>query len=188
MNIETYDKQMINHYVHFLGKPNQWWSYQDDILGTIRVLEFAPRLEGYDWIYLTVGCGHLPMPNTSMRIELLIYAQSAEIVLASVLASLAAYPFEKDTFFAKGHTVAGSDSITEASPLTDFIILPIYFEAEGFDQIDISETLHVHILCALPIYRSEKEFAVKQGWRSLVEKEFMEAELMFGDLQRSAVV
>lgn len=189
------DRELVDHYVRFQGPYQRIFRF-DEVPETtpnpIFVLEFAPAVEEYDWIYITAGMSRKPMPLglPDHHIELMMYAGQRQEELANVLAKLARYPFVNATRFVVGDTIAGmpGEGIVAGSPLTEFILTHVYFESEGFDTILHSDGSHTHVMWATPIYLSERMFVKQHGWRALVEEVFPEQEVQPADLWRPPAI
>ncbi len=188
------DQELLEHYRRYQGEYHHLFQFDYSPLAApkpIYVVEFAPASEESNWIYLTLGMSRNAMPHghPEHRLELMMYAQNRQEALAEALASLAVYPFAQQTLFGAGHTVAGNPGVgvIEGSLLTEFILTPIYFEAEDFDLLQHSDRTHTQILWATPIYLSERMFAKQQGWKTLIDL-FIEQEIQPADLWRLAVV
>ncbi|MBA3945145.1 MAG: suppressor of fused domain protein [Herpetosiphonaceae bacterium] len=196
MDDEARDTELINHYTKFLGQRSCLFEFKQldpPSPNPIIVLEFPPRAEGFDWVYVTVGAGRKPMPKTKdpkHRVEFLLYSRQCQAELAHVLAQIAAYPFVNNTLLAAGHTIAGTshEGVIPGSPLTEFLITPVYFEAEDFDTIRHTDGTHTEVLWATPLYLSERMFVKERGWKVLVEELFIEHEVEPADLWRARVI
>ena len=199
MNTQTqlgeWDRNLIRHYIHFQGNYHGLFKFADGdekAPRPIYVLEFSPSSQEYDWLYITSGMSRKPMfmGNDQHRVELIMYSRTQQIELTNTLAKLAMYPFVHETNFAAGHTIAGKpgDGIVTGSPLTDILLTPVYFEAEGFDYVPNVDGTHTHILWATPIYQSELSYIKQHGWRMLIEDLFTKHEVQPADLWRPPVI
>jgi hypothetical protein len=118
-----------------------------------------------------------------------MYSRERRKELAEVVATLASYPFIQRTAFTVGDTIAGTpgDGVVDGSPLTEFILTYVYFEAEGIDTIEHDDGTHTQVLWATPLYHSERVFAKIHGWKELIGL-FLREETQPADLFRPAVV
>lgn len=191
----THTTELVQHYTHFQGPVSNVLEFANGPQAAPRpilVLEFAPPSPEYDWLYITAGMGHKPVPQGRWdhHIELLMYTRQQQEELATSLAQLAMYPYVHNSFFDVGHTIAGEAGagVVTGSPLTDILLTYVYAEAEGFDTINHSDGTHTQILWATPIYPSERVYAKQRGWKNLIETVFIEQEVQPADLWRPPAV
>ncbi|MCB9148611.1 MAG: suppressor of fused domain protein [Caldilineaceae bacterium] len=184
--------EIIAHYEGYIGIPTKIKSFTNLphlAPQCIRVVEFHPRSDEYDWTYLTISIGFGPMPSSASahHTELMMYSTQRNDEIFDSLFQLAMYPFINSVSFQAGDTIAGEvdSGIINGSPLTEFLLTPVYFENEGFDKFSISEKLLIQILWATPIYLQERLFIKQFGWRVLVEEVFTKMEVYAADLWRS---
>src|SRR5205809_162534 len=113
----TRDTEILEHYRRFIGPEGRKILIEglpEQAPSPLFVVEFSAQSEESDWVYATLGMSRKQMlfPGPGAGIprysELLLYSAQSHDDLAEFLGNLAAYPFVQDTFFAPGHTVAGS--------------------------------------------------------------------------------
>jgi len=194
MAIETlnqaHDLEVLRHYLHFQGTYQSKYRFafgEESAPAPIDILEYAPSSDEYDWLYISLGMSRRALPGMDerYRLELLMYSQEQKPELVQTLAKLTMYPFVHGTGFAPGDTIPGAqEGVVPGSPLTDILLTPVYFEAEGFDHIAHQDGTHTHLLWATPIYPAELAYIRKFGWKRLVEDEFTEFEVQPADLFR----
>lgn len=199
MQYSPRELEIVNHYLDAFGQPNK--IFQEDNIpepapNTIRVLEFAPPSPDYDWEYATVGASSRPMPadqgqgpEAQHRIELLIYSRKRQPELADLLTKLAIYPFQLGTYFASGHTIAGTPgvAVVTGSSLTEILLIHPIFQEKEFEYIHHADGTHTQILFVVPIYLSERLYEKEHGRYSLIGL-FGENRTDTSDLQRTPVV
>jgi len=196
--IPTDYKNLLDHYINFWGEPQSTFDYSMDDLtpnGRIFVAEFNSKEYYNTWVYATVGLSWFPMKSAKWdsnqpdpRRELIIYVEKKNKQLATLLFSLARYPFDNKTFLGFGHTIPGtSEGIIDGSPLTDIIFAPPLKEGKELYMFHMDNNHHSIVLWVIPIYDSERRFSKKHGWKTLLEK-FIEENMDPLDLYRPPVV
>jgi len=120
--------------------------------------------------------------------ELFILCNQDNDELIDNLGSIAVYPFVMQTYFGEGHTVNGIEGhgIVTGSPLTDLIITRADY-SDTPDYITHTDGSHTHLFWVVPIYHTEREYVVKNGWRNLQEL-FEQQQTDVLDFWRAAVV
>jgi len=192
-----YRARLIRHYALYWGEavnPSEFLFEIDSKVGRIQVYKFRPESTEQDWVYATVGASmeemHVPNDMVALfatRFELFVYSRHEVDALADAIAKMAIYPFVHKTYFDVGHTVMGTHGVIPDSHLTDFLILPSLFENSQLRLIHLDDDTHVRILWAIPVTRSEREYASSQGWRALV-KAFDDNETDTSDFFRDSLI
>src|SRR4051812_9422290 len=194
----TKDEEILEHYRRFIGPEGRKMLVEDlpdEAPNPLYVVKFPAPSEESDWVYATIGMSRKPMmfPGPGAGIprysELLLYSAESYDDLAEFLGNLAAYPFVQDTFFAPGHTVAGSPGVgvVKGSPLTEALLTIPYFEPREFEVILHADGTHTHMLWVTPIYRSERLYVREHGYMALLEL-FSDHSTEVDDLWRPPVV
>lgn len=178
------------------GRPSTVFTPQDDERPRITVVEFAPRQGREYWVYATVGMATRPqhMPDgapdwTSPRVELFTYVPEQARWPVEILNLTARLPFENTSWLYWWHTVDCRGPLEEgvASELTALLLLPPYFEDEGFDALATPEGTVRFLLC-VPVTEAERRFALARGGQALEEKLLEENVPVVYRRDRSSVV
>lgn len=103
-------------------------------------------------------------------------------LLPRVLAMLATYPFETKSILGIEHTVPFGSAIISTSGMTAFILCSPFYDPLDFQEVR-SGNFHIQILWAIPIFESERQFKIKNGWDALREIFEMKG-VAVGDLTR----
>lgn len=199
LNYTDRDKEIIAVYNRSMGSAKNVFRFADvpeSVPNPIYVMEFAPPLPEYDWIFATVGVSNKPMPhdatrnriNFDQRIELIIYARQHYDELPDLLAKLAVYPFYHKTFLAPGHTISGNGKgVVSGDPLTELLFTYPDSDSIEFQPIHHSDGTHTRLLFVVPLYPSEREFVRTQSMQDL-EDRFFENKTDTSDLWRQPIV
>ncbi len=197
MQYQPQDREIFDHYNRYLRREHTRLFRVDAVF----VMEFAPSAdpssEDHDWMYTTVGASRQPLSYrenqagevSKPRVELMLYARHPQEALADALTDLATYPSRHKTFFAPGHTVAGSagHGIVAGSPLTEILLTRPYFQSSDIEVIHHSDGSHTHILWVIPLYPSERRFVRQRGASALIDL-FCDNETDTSDLWRPPTV
>ena len=191
-NLSKRECEIVVHYKRYLGIPTEILScsWEPNVLSSpIHVLKYPPVDDDHDWVYITIGMSNHPIPHSAenqCRIELMMYSMNEVNELAASLMQLSVYPFINAVSFGIGDTIAGEIDVgvVKDSPLTEFLLTPVYFEDKGFDYFTLSDNSHIRILWATPIYLEERLFVKSKGWRTLVEQIFPDKTVYPADLWR----
>jgi hypothetical protein len=193
------DLEIVNHYANAYGQANQ--TFQEDNIpepapSTITVLEFAPPSPEYDWEYATVGASSRSIPSeqgagpdAQHRMELVVYSRKRQPELADLLINLSVYPFLFGTYFASGHTIAGSPGggVVTGSNLTEILLIHPIFQEPEFEYIHHKDGTHTQILFVVPLHLSERTYAKEHGYLELIDL-FGKNKTDTSDLARPPVV
>ncbi len=200
MDLGSSDREILEHYVGFLGRepvsvstldlPHRRAPYP------VYTLEFSPSGEGEPWIYATVGASRkaqgrrvLFFRSHGHRVELILTSNVRNEELASSLGAISIYPFVHNTFFAPGHTVAGQPGagVAPGSPLTDiFFWLPVFMPPE-FELVRHSDGEETHVLWTIPVHGPERVHARDNGPQALLDA-FSGKDVDTSDLHRPSSV
>ena len=176
----------------------------------VSVGRFPPRPVGFFrrhfvpfnklWVYLTWGMsanamrvsGNEPDEHPE-RVELIALsntpysgAQDGQDMISGVLQVLATVPFKAGIFFGPGFTVANEEPFCSNSEMRAFL----FTELGGVETRRLCACTPGAqlVLCVTPITMSEREYAVKNGPRSLITIFMKQGVPNFFDPFRKAVV
>jgi hypothetical protein len=177
MDHQTTDNEILEHYHKLWGPPSRKFPFShslEEAPSPLFIYEFAGNASDTTFVYATLGASHKAMKNRGSEgeviMEVFILCNQQQDELVDSLGEIAIYPFIHETYFAEGHTVHGSEGfgIVNGSPLTDLLITRADY-GEIPDYIVHRDKRHTHLFWVVPIYPSEREFAVANGWRKLQE-------------------
>lgn len=160
-----------------MGPPSRKFSFShslEEASSPLFIYEFAGDASETTFVYATLGASRKAMRNrgseAEVQMELFILCNQQQEELVDNLGEIAIYPFIHETYFAEGHTVHGSEGhgIVNSSPLTDLLITRADYD-DIPDYIVHGNKRHTHLFWVIPIYQSEREFAVANGWRKMQE-------------------
>lgn len=180
---ERWAKARAAHCQAFFGSINTVWHASTNRQPRVDVYEFAPSEARPFWTYVTAGmsdceqCVPASAPEWVVpRTELVLYTPERAPWAASLLHGFARYPFDFGTHFFWWHTVpVGGPIDGKDAHLSSLVLLPPYFEEEGFDELQV-DGVPARFLWVVPITEAEREYAMVYGTQKL-EKLFEQAEL-----------
>jgi len=166
------------HLVARFGRPTTVFTPCDPTEPIIGVAEFAPRPGTEAWTYVTVGMSSWPqrLPSSppawlSPRVELLTYVPERCRWPVEVLNLVGRLPVEQKSWLFWWHTVDCGGPLDECADTTQtaVLLLPPYFEAEGFDELVVDGEA-VRFLMAVAITDAERLAALARGGQALEEQ------------------
>jgi hypothetical protein len=189
MTLSSSDHVILEHYENRWGKATQVYTISDPRVpaqaNPLYVAEFTLPIDRLT-IYASIGMSRAPMisgnPQRDHRVEIFLGTFQPHPVLPKRIAMLAAYPHKGNKSIDNEHTIPLGEPIVPNSQLTSVIFTPPYFDPPGFHHINMG-SYHIRILWVIPLYESEREFKIKDGWKSL-RKIFEEKHVAIGDLMR----
>jgi suppressor of fused protein SUFU len=165
------------HYEKHFGELTEQVMHSTDIKEVhVDIYQFRPTPERDYWTIITGGMSdarqYIPEDlegQIGSRAEIMMYVREPNGWMFNVLKGLAEMPFDDNTYLHWRHTVPNGKPMTaEPSELTNFFFLPPYFEAEGFDSLELDGE-GVDILWLFPITDAERQYAVDNGSEALEE-------------------
>lgn len=188
--------EILDHYRNYWGDPEAIIEFDLQELTkkshSISIAEFSPHSENEDWVYATIGAADLHLLSSDLRgdqtkkIEFFIYSRRRNQEIVEFLAGLAVYSLVNKTFLFIGDTIVGDRPIVNGSKLRDILLTYPYFESKNFAVIHHNDNTHSSMAWVVPIFPSEREFLLKNGWDGL-EDLFRENETDTSNFYRQAV-
>ena len=184
------------HLDTFLGTPLTVYTPHDRCQPRVSVAEYPPRPEHPYWTYVTIGMSakkqHIPDKSPEWltpRVEIFCYVPQRAKWPVEVLNLLGRLPSEQQSYVFWWHTVDCGGPLDEMSDTTvsAMLLLPPYFEDEGFDKLKEDGT-KVRFLFALPVTEAERRLALARGGQALEELLLAEnVDFVFDPLRPSVV-
>jgi Suppressor of fused protein (SUFU) len=140
---------------------------------TVMVAECPPSSEGLDWAitYATVGLNRVKLskdePVKVAGIEILLLSNQVNTQVSHLLFEVAWYVGVTKFNFGLGDNLLHEKPLIEGSPMRSLIFQPPLFYPENLWTYQRGNNYHVHLLWAIPVYETEKEFFKKEGMEAL---------------------
>lgn len=156
-------KEIVDHYCSFLKTSP---TILEDV-GDVAIVVFPPKGKRGWWTFATAGLSKV----TGIELTLCSYNESDEIVVhLSDLTRQFIDQHESDsTRVSSGSVFAFTHPIVPNSHLSHVLLIPPYFEEDGFEfYFDRGEL--VHVLALVPITEQESNFCLTYGLNALESK------------------
>lgn len=180
-------KQILAHFEKRWGEAERTYTFATPQIPPqmrpLRICEFALRSDHLT-MYSSIGMSRNPMPKSDAlhRVEIFMGSFQENPLLPQVIAMLATYPFTAKTFVGVEHTVPFGSTIIPTSRMTAFVFCRPFYDPQDFWEIKLG-TFHIQILWAIPIYESERQFKIRNGWDALRDL-FERKGIALGDFER----
>ena len=183
---------ITGHFMSHWGIPKEIRTRNLRGIGEFAILEFAPKGERTTWRYATNGMSsytqYHPDELVNVRSEIYGCTRSQSLWIDDLLAAIAAYPYDYNTYLSEGDTInVGQPIDREGSCFTAILLArPGLCDSEtlGLVKARLDNVLIQQVIGILP---AEAEFAERHGGKTLWEKLAKEGDLTL-DRNRPPVV